>query len=248
MRRFRRSPPTSACRRGHARLGAVVGTAIAVACSVCVGLWGPRLGDRTPIAPGTPVGGAVAALGRMHRENEIAPPRERSLDWRREVAEALGWPLPASLPDPEASGWRPETILVRRLPAFAGGGDAATVRFALDRPPGPPRRVSLSFLADEGRIAGFDSFGRLRPLVDGQTIALEPSEHPESLALLLWGEGPLVAAVQAEDPEDLMAFEAAVLPRGGPPRDAVGGEARDASDAPDAALPDTDTTPPPDSP
>lgn len=252
MTAFLPSPAARAARRGRGHLGAVVGTAIAVACSVCVGVWGPRLGDRTPVASGVPIGGAVAALGRMHRENDLAPARsDASFDWRREVEEALGRPLPASLADPQASGWRAEAILVRRLPAFAGGGDAATVRFSLDRLGGPPRRVSLSLLADEGRLARFDSFGRLRPLAEGQAIALDPADSPESLAVLLWGEGPLVAAVQAEEPADLMAFETAIL---------ASPEADDASDdrgasppanaepapAPDASL-DADPDPHPES-
>jgi hypothetical protein len=208
-------------RRGRGHLGAVAGTAIAVAFAVCVGLWGPRLGDRAPLDGGVPLGGAVAALGRMHREVELAPTLGLDLDWRREIEETIGWAPPHHLADPELAGWRAEAVLRRRVPAFAGGGEAVTVRFARGGEGEPRRRASLSFLADRGRIAAFDRFGRLRPLGDGQTISIDPSETPESLAVRLWGEGPVVAAVQADEIETLVEFEAALegeaLAEGGTP-------------------------------
>lgn len=197
-------------RRGRGHLGAVAGTAIAVSFAVCVGLWGPRLGDRAPLDGGVPLGGAVAALGRMHREAELALALERDLDWRREVEETLGWPPPRDLADPELAGWRAEAVLRRRVPAFAGGGEAVTIRFAIGGEGEPHRRASLSFLADSGRISVFDRFGRLRPLRDGQTISIEPAETPESLAVRLWGDGPVVGAVQADELETLIEFEAAL--------------------------------------
>lgn len=197
-------------RRGRGHLGAVAGTAVAVAFAVCVGLWGPRLGDRAPLDGGVPLGGAVAALGRMHREAELAPSLGPDLDWRREVEEMLGWPPPYDLADPELAGWRAEAVLRRRVPAFAGGGEAVTVRFALGGEGEPRWRASLSFLADRGRVSVFDRFGRLRPLRDGQTISIDPAETPESLAVRLWGEGPVVAAVQADELEALVEFEAAL--------------------------------------
>lgn len=223
---LRDSPPDRAagCRRGRVSVGAVFGTAFAIAFAVGVGLIGPRLGDRPSPPTGAPLAGVMLATAHLHREAEIEAPRdgerlERGA-WRGLVAAALGASPGSELADPELLDWRARAVVVRPVTRSGGLGPAVTVLFEREGPAGrrPPARMSVTYIADGGAITVYDRFGRIRPLGDDAVIRIDPEGlrgmDGDGLAALVWVDGPLVAVAHAVRSDDLRDLERWLLESG----------------------------------
>ncbi len=164
------------------------------AAAVALGIFGPRLVDKSHEGSTRPLGDLAGLV--------------RDIDERMR-AEALERPPEASGPtDPELSAlvresleieWSPPTlddiacvvVLAGTIPLPEGRSGVAILFECAEE--GSVRHVTLVATADDGRSAIFDEFGRARPFEAAEAI-LEPDDptDPEGPSTFAWTDGAVV--------------------------------------------------------
>lgn len=203
----------------------------AVAASVLLGIYGPRIGDRvaSPMMPLREVADAVDAIAsRMSLEAARRPASAQlpdMADAARVCSDALG--VAWDPPDLRDAGYR----IVLAGPVPIPGSDAAVALLfepdgrdesaapsGADAGAGQPRRITiapgpsadpsqrrdlvLAIARDSGVYAMFDDFGRAQPIGIGRGV-LEESEDG-MWAVMIWSDGELLLTAWAPDAATLL--------------------------------------------
>lgn len=175
---------------------AIAATVALVMFSVFIGLYGPRLGNRQQLPGGTTLVELAAAIEPRHAQRVIGVLQEgtegiallrraRGSDSlamdarteleqrRRQAEEAIGRILndPITLPVPTDARvlWaEPERV---RLPG-AGGALVSCMVLPDTRSRALERYATILLLEDEDRFTVFDSYGRPRPLPEGEVFSV----------------------------------------------------------------------------
>lgn len=182
-------------RRPATSLPAIVGTLIAIAVAVLVGLLGPRLGDRGIAPPGLPLGAVVESLGELHDTGFSGEADE--LAWRRDVEALAKVRVPRLGPGSELEGWAFEGYRSGTLPGLAAAGETVLARFRRERG-GAVEHLSLAAIADRGILTRFDGFARSRPLQAGEVLEFAAEETAGGTAVLVVVEEDLVWIAHAD--------------------------------------------------
>ncbi|MEY3024288.1 MAG: hypothetical protein ACO3Y3_00840 [Phycisphaerales bacterium] len=152
---------------------AIVGTLLAIAAAVLVGVLGPQLGDRGIAPSGVPLGAVVESLGELHDSGFAGDADE--LAWRREVEALAKARVPRIGPGSELEDWTFEGFRSGTLPGIASAGEMVVARFKRDRPEGVAH-LTVAAVADRGALTRFDGFARSRPLQAGEVLEFAGNE------------------------------------------------------------------------
>lgn len=174
---------------------AILGTLVAVAIAVLVGVFGPDMGGRGIVPEGVPLGSIVENLGELHRFR-VASDEVPQSRWR-DAARALG---ADRVPEPPVDAWSFRGARIEDRP----GSDelAPTIVAVFERDGGPadePIRLSIAAVADGGRTHHYDGFVRSRPLLDGEVLRFAPTENTSGSAVLVFVDDPIVWVVHCDD-------------------------------------------------
>jgi len=247
-------PPRRSAVTRQTSAPAIAATVALVMFSVFIGLYGPRLGNRQQLPGGTTLVELAAAIEPRHAQRVIGVLQEGTegiallrrargsdalakdarveLEQRRQRAEeAIGRILndPIALPVPADARvlWaEPERV---RLPG-AGGALVSCMVLPDARNRALERYATILLLKDEDRFTVFDSYGRPRPLPEGEVFSVvgRTEGDPQVTDLGDGGVqvvrcGATVIAVQASDAtltteliallEESLARSAAATPR-----------------------------------
>jgi hypothetical protein len=192
---------------------------VAVAASVALGLYGPRVGDRalSPLVPLREVADSTDAIAqRMSRESASRPAGAElptMQDAARVCKDALATPWQP--PDLRSAGYRivmagpvpipgsasAVALLYESEGAQAPPEQRAPPRMAIAPGPSPEpaqrRDVVLVVARDNGAFAIYDEYGRAQPLGAARSV-LEESEWG-TWAVLVWADGELLFVAWAPD-------------------------------------------------
>lgn len=174
---------------------AILGTLVAVAIAVLVGVFGPDMGGRGIVPEGVPLGAFVERLGELHG-TRVASDEVPQSRWR-DAARALG---ADRIPEPPVDAW---TYRGARIEDRPGSDELApTIVAVFERDGGPaeePIRLSIAAVADGGRTHHYDGFVRSRPLMDGEVLRFAPTENTSGSAVLVFVDDPIVWVVHCDD-------------------------------------------------
>jgi len=190
---------------------AVLGTLVAVAIAVLVGVFGPDLGRRGIAPEGIPLGAAVERLGEVHR-GRIAPENVAAERWR-EAARALG---AIRVPEPPAEVWTYRGARIDEGNRGRGDGLGPVVVATFERSVEDglgPVRLSVAAVADGGEFHRYDGFVRSTPLLDGEVLRFSAEETTNGVAVLVFVDDPIVWIVHCDDDEVLEAVADDLLGR-----------------------------------
>lgn len=167
------SEPGSPRSAATSSLPAIVGTLIAIAVAVLVGVLGPQLGDRGIAPSGVPLGAVVESLGELHDSGFAGDADE--LAWRREIEALAKTRVPRIGPGSDLEAWTFEGYRSGTLPGIAAAGEMVVARFKRDRPEGLGH-LTVAVVADRGILTRFDGFARSRPLQAGEVLEFAAEE------------------------------------------------------------------------
>jgi hypothetical protein len=192
---------------------------VAVAASVALGLYGPRVGDRalSPLIPLREVADATDAIAqRMSRESAGRPSGAElptMQDAARVCKDALATPWQP--PDLRSVGYR--IVMAGPVP-IPGSASAVALLYEPEGAPATPeqrtpprmtiapgpspqpmqrRDVVLVVARDHGTFAIYDEYGRAQPLGTARSV-LEESEWG-TWAVMVWSDGELLFVAWASD-------------------------------------------------
>lgn len=170
-------------------LPAIVGTLLAVALAILVGVLGPRLGDRGIAPSGVPLGAVVESLGELHGSGFAGDADE--LAWRRDIEALSKVRVPRLGPGSELEEWSLEAFRTGTLPGIAAAGEMVVARFRRDRTQGVDY-LTVAAVADRGILTRFDGFARSRPLQAGEVLEFTAEETAGGTEVLVVVDGELV--------------------------------------------------------
>lgn len=190
---------------------ALVATLAMVAASVFVGVFGPRLTERSQSAL-VPLGD-VAQQAReiqarmqfeaLHRPSGSQNPSRDMIAALCEHARLGGW----RPPDLAADGY----LLVAAQPVSLVEDEPTVALLYELTDEGADRFLTLLVSADHAQFASFDEFGRIEPFAVGRAI-IEPDDvtDPLSSATLVWSDGTLLMLARAASEASLESLRAAL--------------------------------------
>lgn len=198
-------PPRSAT----SSVPAIVGTLLAIAAAVLVGVLGPQLGDRGIAPSGVPLGAVVESLGELHDSGFAGDADE--LAWRRDVEALAKARVPRIGPGSDLEAWTFEGFRSGTLPGIASAGEMVVARFKRDRPEGVGH-LTVAAVADRGALTRFDGFARSRPLQAGEVLEFSPDETASGTeVLVVVDELVWIAHADPSDDEALQGIRRALL-------------------------------------
>jgi hypothetical protein len=176
-------------------LPAIVGTLLAIALAVLVGVLGPQLGDRGIAPSGVPLGAVVESLGELHDAGFSGDADE--LAWRRDVEALAKARSPRIGPGSELEGWSFDGFRTGTLPGIASAGEMVVARFRREQPEGVGY-LTVAAVADRGILTRFDGFARSRPLQAGEVLEFSAEETAGGTEVLVVVDDELVWIAHAD--------------------------------------------------
>ena len=180
-------------------LPAIVGTLLAIALAILVGVLGPQLGDRGIAPSGVPLGAVVESLGELHGSGFAGDADE--LAWRRDIEALATARVPRIGPGSELEDWSFEGFRSGTLPGIASAGEMVVARFRREQPEGTGY-LTVSAVADRGILTRFDGFARSRPLQAGEVLEFSAEETADGTEVLVVVADELVWIAHADPATD----------------------------------------------